>query len=463
MSQPAVLQVVILRDGLLVGTEVFVPGSYALGSAPEADLKLEDPTVSGQHAVLYFQNNRAAIQDAGSLTGLYVNGHKVSACEIRAVDEVLIGPFVLKVRVLEKKPQTQKPAPAPELASLLKGSAASTPPKASPGPGRSGAPSATPSGMANTVPTSAPIPQSARAPMDSTVASARRLQAVPQSAVATPSPNAQRAPHLRPVPTPLEEDRPTESVVVPDSLFDVNTVPGVQPKNNAPTRAMKPQDFAALDAEVTDPRPNLPAARAKKTSLKDIHFGSNGAPKLSSDQLASKRAPKLYLELYWGETRRESRSFNLDKKGRPVTAAQDELAQMPLWGFTLPDGEVTLAEPAGQSFRVFVPPYAVVERAKSGESFMPSEAEGRGQGKFVTLSVGQAARFSEGEMSLVAYVAPPPEKVFVNPLKGLPWLAIFFFVIFAGAWVSFLIWGPGPAELPDFQNKTLPPVAVRLL
>lgn len=62
-AQPTVLQVVIMRDGLLVGTEVFVPGQYVLGSSDSADLRLEDPSVAAAHAHLYFQNGRAAIQD----------------------------------------------------------------------------------------------------------------------------------------------------------------------------------------------------------------------------------------------------------------------------------------------------------------------------------------------------------------------------------------------------------------
>ena len=45
-AQPTVLQVVILRDGLQVGTEVFVPGQYTLGSGAYADLKLDDPSMT---------------------------------------------------------------------------------------------------------------------------------------------------------------------------------------------------------------------------------------------------------------------------------------------------------------------------------------------------------------------------------------------------------------------------------
>ena len=97
-GQQTVLQVVILRDGLLVGTEVFTPGSYVLGSDAAADLRLDDASVAPRHAVLYFQNGRAALQDSGSGQGVYVNGHRISACEIRSTDEVLCGPFVLKTR-----------------------------------------------------------------------------------------------------------------------------------------------------------------------------------------------------------------------------------------------------------------------------------------------------------------------------------------------------------------------------
>ena len=102
-AQPSVLQVVILRDGLLIGTEVFVPGTYSVGSDPSSDLRLDDPSIDPRHALLYFQNGRSAIQDAGSQLGVYVNGHRVTACEIRSVDEVLCGPFVLKTRSMIKE------------------------------------------------------------------------------------------------------------------------------------------------------------------------------------------------------------------------------------------------------------------------------------------------------------------------------------------------------------------------
>lgn len=450
MNQPAVLQVVILRDGLLVGTEVLVPGTYTVGSTSDAELRLDDPTVSGQHAILYFQNNRAAIQDAGSHIGVYVNGHKVSACEIRSVDEVLIGPFVLKVRVLEKKAQPAKPAVAPEVAALLGHKSPS--PVASPGaqqprtPSRQGAPS---------VPAPSTPAQRGPSQLDSTVASARRLQAVPQSNVATPAPVASpRASHLKAV--PLDEERATENLYLPDSVFDeqTNTTPtGILHTTPNPTAVMRPIPLTTL--EVTSPGVAPPAVRREARGVP--------APAISREQLASKKPPKLFVELYWGAIRRESRAFEIDKKGRGVHAAQDGLAQMPLWGFSIPDEGFQLAEPAGKSFRVFVPPRAEVERATNGQLFEGATPEGRGAQKFVTLSSGQAARFCEGEMSLVAYVAPAADKVFINPLKGLPWLVIFLLLVFGGGALTFILFGPKPEDLADFDNKTLAPVAVKLI
>jgi hypothetical protein len=115
-----VLQVVILGDGLLVGTEVFVPGTYTIGNSPEADLQLEDPGIGPEHAFLYFQNGKVVVQDNRSTGGIFVNGHKVNACEIRPVDEICCGLYVLKTRILVRRQHYSKPV-APEVAALLNG------------------------------------------------------------------------------------------------------------------------------------------------------------------------------------------------------------------------------------------------------------------------------------------------------------------------------------------------------
>ena len=97
-GQHGVAQVIILRDGLLVGTQVFTPGQWLLGSDPRCDLVLADSAVAPRHARLVFHAGKAAIADLGG--GLFVNGFHVATAELRPIDELSVGPYVLRTRVI---------------------------------------------------------------------------------------------------------------------------------------------------------------------------------------------------------------------------------------------------------------------------------------------------------------------------------------------------------------------------
>ena len=199
-AQPTVLQVVILRDGLLVGTEVFVPGQYTLGSGAYSDLKLDDPSVGEAHATLYFQNGKAAVQDQGSVLGVFVNGHRVTACEVRPVDEVAIGPFSLKIRVLAQKPPN-KQAPPPELAALF----GASPPAGAAAP------------RPQTPVRAAALPAAlAPKPVPATVVSTRRAAAPAPAVLETTVPLTKGPPNLRAVAFDPEDETMTESVMLGD-------------------------------------------------------------------------------------------------------------------------------------------------------------------------------------------------------------------------------------------------------
>ncbi|HYI00269.1 FHA domain-containing protein, partial [Hyalangium sp.] len=245
-AQPSVLQVVILRDGLLVGTEVFVPGTYSVGSDPSSDLRLDDASIDPRHAMLYFQNGRSAIQDAGSTQGVYVNGHRVSACEIRSVDEVLCGPFVLKTRVLSQKPAEKLP-PSAEVAALLGGAPqqpATPHPQAAVRPIRPAPQATMPSRPSASGMPAVPPPQAAPL-MAATVPTAQAPQSIPRGAapqaavvpIAQPLAPEHLAPHAaasrggpavahapRPVPVPVA--MPVQPA--PASPVPANTVPSVR-------------------------------------------------------------------------------------------------------------------------------------------------------------------------------------------------------------------------------------------
>ncbi|MBZ4414979.1 AgmX/PglI C-terminal domain-containing protein [Myxococcus sp. RHSTA-1-4] len=494
-GQPSVLQVVILRDGLLVGTEVFVPGTYSLGSDPASDLRLDDPSVEPRHALLYFQNGRAAVQDAGSTTGLFVNGHRVSACEIRSMDEVLCGPFVLKTRVLAQRPQEAKPQPPPEVAALL--GAAQPPPPVAPAPMpqqsasvrqlRPAAPAAPPAQpLAATVPAVRAVPQTP-AP-----AAVRGSNAVTQAAYAPPAAPQAVAPAVIPMPAPQPQAVPPvaapgthaqwpsqqqASAPAPGTHAQwpsqqqqapapvpASTLPSVrrraaqEPKPAANPGVMLADDLMADLALEPLPEPGGPLLQEQRVATRPTH-----APRIAP----GKGTAQLYLELYWGAIRRDARRFAPDKK-KPVQASLDLPGAMPLWGFTLPEtgAPFTLAESLNGAFRLFVPPGTEVEKSGNDGRFAPvtgAALESDGSRRFITLREGTAARLTQGQMSLVAYAAPKPERVFVNPLSGLPWLALACFALFGAAFASFIVMKPETPETADFTQKNLPPVALRLI
>ncbi|MBL8915630.1 MAG: AgmX/PglI C-terminal domain-containing protein [Archangium sp.] len=473
-AQPTVLQVVIMRDGLLVGTEVFVPGQYTLGSADGSDLKLDDPGVAAQHATLYFQNGRAAIQDGGrGLT--FVNGHKVSACEVRAVDEIACGPFTLKIRVMGQKP-VAKPGPPPEVAALLGGS---PPPPAAP-PAAAKPPAPAPRAVAP-----APVPppqQPARGnPAPSTVVSNRRSAAALEPASA-------RAPHLRPVPSEEAETR-TESVALGSELLEMPTAQRNAPEEDhltmpLPMPAAEAHQAATVQARAHQPSAPAPApashAKAapqpqKQTAPQRGHAPAKAIPQSNKNFSPSipsanegKGRPHLFVELYWGDTRKYANSYKTIDQKKKLIAGPDDNAALPLFGFELQEPAFVFAEQKADLFRVYVPPGAAVERRAQDGKFYPVQVEtletAPDSRRCVTLGTGHAVRFTTGrDVLLMAYVQPAIPKPFVNPLKGLPWLMLAILSLFTSAFGAFVFYfAEMPAEA-DFTGKTLSPVAVKLI
>ncbi len=455
-GQPTVLQVVIMRDGLLVGTEVFVPGQYTLGSGDGADLRLDDASVGESHAFLYFQNGRAAIQDGGS-GATFVNGHKVTACEVRPVDEIACGPFTLKIRVMGQKPAA-KAAPPANISALLGGPAAPPPQQqasrpAPPAPVQAQRPAAVP-------------PPAARPQPPATVVSNRRMNAAPQS-----EPVAARASHLRPV--PIEETESlTESVLLGAEML-MPTNPRHATVETGDEMFTVPLSPAAANAATVQARahaPTAPQPKAPKHAAKGhAPNRASGVPYSPGVPSASegKGKPNLFVELYWGDTRKYSNAYKTIDPKKKLIAREDDLAPLPLYGFPI-QGDFVFAEQKADLFRVFVPPEAAVERRAQDGKFYPVQLETLEQSpdsrRCITLGTGHAVRFSTGrDVMLMAYVQPAIPKPFVNPLKGLPWLAMAVLSLFMTAFGVFVFYF---AELPvdaDFQAKGVNPVAVKLI
>jgi hypothetical protein len=72
--------------------------TFTIGRAMTNDLILQDSTVSRQHAVLRFLNNRWVIQDQNSTGGVYINGNRAKEKRLRDGDQIQIGSAVFIYR-----------------------------------------------------------------------------------------------------------------------------------------------------------------------------------------------------------------------------------------------------------------------------------------------------------------------------------------------------------------------------
>jgi pSer/pThr/pTyr-binding forkhead associated (FHA) protein len=77
-----------------------------------ADLVLESSQVSRRHAILEQNGSTVLIRDAGSTNGIYLRNRRIDETELTRLDEVLLGDFSLKVKLVNKgKPEGASVAP----------------------------------------------------------------------------------------------------------------------------------------------------------------------------------------------------------------------------------------------------------------------------------------------------------------------------------------------------------------
>ncbi len=66
-----------------------------IGRTPEADVFLDDVTVSRDHASLVHRQGAWHLEDSGSLNGTYVNRHRIDTHLLEDGDEVQVGKYRL--------------------------------------------------------------------------------------------------------------------------------------------------------------------------------------------------------------------------------------------------------------------------------------------------------------------------------------------------------------------------------
>ena len=94
----------IVRSGPQKNQRFILSGSQiSLGRADNANIVLDDFTVSRKHAVIIKDSSSWVIKDAGSLNGVYVNFIRIEDSKLSAGDDIQIGKYRFTFLLPEQK------------------------------------------------------------------------------------------------------------------------------------------------------------------------------------------------------------------------------------------------------------------------------------------------------------------------------------------------------------------------
>ncbi len=91
------VEVLVFHRGRFSGSLMFTTSEITIGRDPQAMVRLEDPSISRNHAVIRFDGRTCEFEDLGSRAGVLVNGVRAPAGKVEATDDIGIGPFRLRL------------------------------------------------------------------------------------------------------------------------------------------------------------------------------------------------------------------------------------------------------------------------------------------------------------------------------------------------------------------------------
>jgi pSer/pThr/pTyr-binding forkhead associated (FHA) protein len=84
----------LVRSGVQKNQRFIISGNnVSLGRSDDANIVLDDVTVSRKHAIITKENNAWYINDENSLNGTYVNFIRVDKSKLTAGDDIQIGKY----------------------------------------------------------------------------------------------------------------------------------------------------------------------------------------------------------------------------------------------------------------------------------------------------------------------------------------------------------------------------------
>ena len=88
-------RIILIHEGAVLKEFPLNKERTTIGRKPHNDIQLDDPTVSGQHAVVLMLQN-AYVEDLNSTNGVILNGKKVTRRQLNHGDVIRIGRHELK-------------------------------------------------------------------------------------------------------------------------------------------------------------------------------------------------------------------------------------------------------------------------------------------------------------------------------------------------------------------------------
>ncbi len=103
-SAPAKLQLFVFENEDYVAHQTFRPGNVVIGRRSDADLILADDSIELAHAVISFDGVQAILLDLSKRGVTKVNRDFVTRRVVEPRDEIQIGRYVVKIRVVVPSP-----------------------------------------------------------------------------------------------------------------------------------------------------------------------------------------------------------------------------------------------------------------------------------------------------------------------------------------------------------------------
>lgn len=95
---------IVIASGPMAGSETLIEKSrVTLGRGMDADVVLDDASVSSQHAALELFDGGYRLRDLGSTNGVRVNGAHVNVADLKHGDRFELGSLALRYVVEERE------------------------------------------------------------------------------------------------------------------------------------------------------------------------------------------------------------------------------------------------------------------------------------------------------------------------------------------------------------------------